>query len=261
MEINIVRIKYDGRENEGFKCDRPSGTQDYLFIHFKTPVVMECENGRMDVKPGGCILYKPNARHYFEAVGQQLIHDWVHFVPTDEATFDGFGFDYNQLFYPHKTSFITPLICDAEGDFINKPPMWQLQTSSLLTSLFVKLCREELDHSSVAMSRAMHQLLEVLNDIRVRLHGHCSEDWSVDRMANEAGLSRSRFQVLYKSFYGISPKNDLINARIDRAKYLLENHALSISEVSEMSGYNNMYHFIRQFKQHTGTTPGVFRGV
>ncbi len=38
MAYRIEILKYDGKERKGFIVDRPHGTNDYLFLHFKTPV-------------------------------------------------------------------------------------------------------------------------------------------------------------------------------------------------------------------------------
>ena len=78
-------------------------------------------------------------------------------------------------------------------------------------------------------------------------------------MANAVGLSRSRFSVAYKEVFGISPQKDHIRAKISKASYLLSIGTLSLQEISEMCGYSNIYHFIRQFRSATGITPGKYR--
>ena len=73
-------------------------------------------------------------------------------------------------------------------------------------------------------------------------------------------LSPSRFRVVYKSLFGVSPIRDLIEARIDRAKdLLLEEETDSLSRIAEKLGYKNQYDFSRQFKQITGLSPSGFR--
>ena len=73
------------------------------------------------------------------------------------------------------------------------------------------------------------------------------------------GLSESRFAGLYKNFYGISPINDLIRARVNAAVNALENTGKSISEIAESLGYNNLPHFIRQFHSIVGMSPASYR--
>ena len=54
-------------------------------------------------------------------------------------------------------------------------------------------------------------------------------------------------------------KQDIIQSRIKRAKYLLRNENNTIKEISDICGYNNEEHFLRQFKKTTGVTPSDYR--
>ena len=50
--------------------------------------------------------------------------------------------------------------------------------------------------------------------------------------------------------------------KIEYAKsLLLSNKRYSLPQVAEMLGYNDQYHFIRQFKTHTGVTPKEYRKI
>ena len=74
-------------------------------------------------------------------------------------------------------------------------------------------------------------------------------------MANMMNYSESHFCTVYKAIYGISPTADIINARVNSAKNLLEFSNKKVSEIASTLGYWNITHFIRQFKQKTGCTP------
>ena len=67
-----------------------------------------------------------------------------------------------------------------------------------------------------------------------------------------------QFYKIYKEIFGISPKKYLQEIRIEHAKTLLMQNKYMIREIAEMTGYKNQYHFIRQFKEYTGITPGKF---
>jgi AraC-like DNA-binding protein len=54
--------------------------------------------------------------------------------------------------------------------------------------------------------------------------------------------------------------NDYLNyVRIDRAKFLLARHHLTIDEVAALCGYHETAYFCRVFKQKTKLTPGEYR--
>jgi AraC-like DNA-binding protein len=91
---------------------------------------------------------------------------------------------------------------------------------------------------------------EVRNDPR---------DWSVESMAKNVWFTRSRFTVLYREFFGVSPSDDLIDAKIKYAQQLLETTDLSVAEISKSCGYKSVEHFIRIFSKKVNYTPYRYR--
>ncbi len=83
--------------------------------------------------------------------------------------------------------------------------------------------------------------------------------WRSETAAAELGISKSYFQRLYKQHIGTAFTDDLIAARLSKAKSLLETTNLRIQEISEQCGYQTMSHFMRQFKERTGVTAIQFR--
>jgi AraC-like DNA-binding protein len=82
--------------------------------------------------------------------------------------------------------------------------------------------------------------------------------WTVADLAVMAQLSETRFTVLYREFFRVSPKQDLIQIRLEKAQYLLMNKAATVQEVAEQTGYDSAFHFIRQFKKYVGCSPGKY---
>ena len=82
--------------------------------------------------------------------------------------------------------------------------------------------------------------------------------WNVKEMAARVNASPSWLFAAYRAAFGVSPGRDCILARVERAKILLA-QGLSVAETAERVGYSNVYHFIRQFRQATGETPGQVR--
>ena len=74
-------------------------------------------------------------------------------------------------------------------------------------------------------------------------------------MAELAHMSISHFYHIYQQEFNQSPKAELIEARMDYARYLLLNESLQVNEVARMVGYENEFHFIRHFRQRFDITP------
>ena len=96
--------------------------------------------------------------------------------------------------------------------------------------------------------------------MRLSMLAQPERKWPVEELAKSVSLSVSRFHVVYKLMFGISPVNDLIQARIDRAKLmLLEDEGSTLSVIAEKLGYKNPYDFCRQFTKFAGISPGNYR--
>ena len=77
-------------------------------------------------------------------------------------------------------------------------------------------------------------------------------------LSKQCNLSEEYFRKLFKKTYGMSPKQYILNMRINKAKQMLSEGVLKINAVSEECGFTNPYHFCRFFKQKTGLTPSEF---
>lgn len=87
---------------------------------------------------------------------------------------------------------------------------------------------------------------------------HISEPIHVRDMARRAGLSPSRFTVIFKQHFNMTPYQYLLKLRINHAQELLK-EGVSIQKVSEYCGFTDVHHFSRAFKSTTGVNPGQFK--
>jgi len=79
-----------------------------------------------------------------------------------------------------------------------------------------------------------------------------------EKLAKMCGISEVYFRRCFLEKHGTTPKQFLIDIRIDRAKQLLTDGFLKINIIAENCGFSNPYHFCRIFKQRTGLTPTEF---
>lgn len=81
---------------------------------------------------------------------------------------------------------------------------------------------------------------------------------SVEELSRICGISVAYFRRIFTEKFGISPKEYIINRRIDYAKKLLLSEQFSVSEVAEMCGYAEPCHFSREFSKRTGVSPNKY---
>jgi AraC family transcriptional regulator len=86
-----------------------------------------------------------------------------------------------------------------------------------------------------------------------------AEEFNLDRLAAQAGLSKFYFNRLFKSAMGMSPSRYQINLRMDEAKRLLRETKQSVVAIALDVGYTNPSHFAQLFRRETGLSPSDYR--
>ncbi len=84
--------------------------------------------------------------------------------------------------------------------------------------------------------------------------------WTVAEMSGRCALSRAQFTRRFTGQAGLPPARYVIQARIDRARYLLAETGMSVSQVATALGYPDVAYFSRQFKRSTGHPPSRAAG-
>lgn len=83
--------------------------------------------------------------------------------------------------------------------------------------------------------------------------------WKISGIADDLFISKSYLQKIYKSYFGKCIIEELIQFRLDKAKKLLTNSKLSVTEIAARCGYSSYNYFVRQFKDIEGFSPSEFR--
>lgn len=81
------------------------------------------------------------------------------------------------------------------------------------------------------------------------------------KLANYCGYSVAYFSRVFKQYVGDSPITHLNKLRISEARSLFFYKNLSLGDISEMVGFNNLSTFTEAFKKITGYKPKTFRDV
>jgi YesN/AraC family two-component response regulator len=91
------------------------------------------------------------------------------------------------------------------------------------------------------------------------MRGHFTESITLTDVAREAGLSRFHFCRLFHHETGVPFRDYLLELRIGRAKTLLADRHLSVTEVAYAVGFNDLSHFDRTFRRMVGRSPSEYR--
>ena len=106
------------------------------------------------------------------------------------------------------------------------------------------------------LSNEQNQKSNILSPALKYIEEHLSDpELSNTRISEHLNLSEVYLRKLFLENYGTTPKQHILNIRLGKAKQLLCDSVLSITEISEKCGFSSVYHFCRTFKGKTGITP------
>lgn len=255
MKIN--RIGYHYIHPADFVVDRPEGSGDYLLLVLKTSVICELKGAKERIPASSFILFDKGTPQIYYPDGDSFINDWVHLVLTDEeiAEIKGLGISFD-------TPTLLPGITDISDLFRSMCYAYYGSSKNrdeiinhYFKLIFLKLS-EDITITDFRGNMGQYQKIMTL---RADIYNSPLKDWTIEGMANQAGLSRSYFQHLYRNFVGLSAMEDVITSRLEYAKHLLGSSSISVRRISEQCGYDCEQHFLRQFKSRVGMTPGEYR--
>ena len=100
--------------------------------------------------------------------------------------------------------------------------------------------------------RRLKRVLQYMRD-------HLSEPLTLDRLAEEAGISKFHFARLFSERTGVAPHAHLVRLRLECAAHLLTTTDLRIGEIARHCGFASAPHFGAIFSRRFGKSPIAFR--
>ncbi|MCA9728307.1 MAG: helix-turn-helix domain-containing protein, partial [Candidatus Eisenbacteria bacterium] len=99
-----------------------------------------------------------------------------------------------------------------------------------------------------------------LDSITRIIHERLSdEEFSVERLAHEAGQTRATLFRRLKDAAGTTPSALIRQVRLERARTMLERGAGTVNEVAYGVGFKSVSHFCTAFRETYGTSPGSWK--
>lgn len=227
----------------------------YLLMRFRNDFFIRVGGQTRYGKAGDMVLHAPHtdAMHGASVKGVGFINDWI-FFKADEAEAE----------FLRQLPYDTPIPGDGTDRFAEH-----------LTQIHGEAVRGD-SYSDTLISHQIYGLLTLLarsckehkkqerdgygpvNSVRMELYKNCQQPWTLEDMAKKSGYSVSHFCARYKQWFGVSPMDDLLQARLERAKQLLNLKTYKVSEVAVLCGFSSLHYFSTFFKKRTGKSPSRY---
>jgi len=258
--LRLVQSGIDTGHIPGFTIDRPHGWTDYLFLRFRSPMELLTTTGFETAEEDDCLIYPPGQPQWYRGRGEPFHDDWMHIDGTLVAKLlERYHVPIGRVFTVQGGDFFPVMLSDIRRISLFKQRFWEDELALVFESFIVRLARAHSAKTQGPISTIPPQFVVALQSTRMAIGEDLRRKWSVHDMAKLAGLGPSRFTLFYRTAFGTSPTDDLIQTRIDRSSWLLKTSDLSLNEIAEECGFSSVYYFIRQFRKRLGTTPGRFR--
>ena len=206
--------------------------------------------------PGSVFFIDCMEYQYYETDKEELWEIlWVHF---NGATSRGYYDQFAKNGSPVVALGQNPAIPSILRQLIDAHRTKDIRTEQLSSKLLVELLTELL-FAANAVDAAGYVLPNYIQAAMGFMEKHFREKLSLDRLASSLSMSKFHLSREFKKYTGLSPNEYLINTRITYAKELLKYSELSVAEIAEKAGVENVSHFISLFRDRVGITPLAFR--
>ena len=244
IEKIVVALYVTPRNSTKIHKNRPThglavmidGNVEYCFEDGKTFLVKANE-----------IVYLPKNSNYTVTGIENNECYAINFDIDEEISFESFKFKpKNPIKYIDR--FKT-----AEQVWKTKQQGMQMKCKAELYNI---LCDMQREYMAGYLPKSKQEIIE---PAVLYIHEkYTSELLNIGMLSEMCGITPEYFRSIFKSFYCSSPLVYINNLKITHAKELLETGMFSVTEAGFRSGYNDMSHFSREFKKHTGVMPSEY---
>ena len=249
------------RQGPRFNTYRENGTHDWVLVYnLSGHAQFNHIKGNVSTGPGDMILLKPNTRHDYGTAKDQPFWEplWAHFIPRPSCM--------EWLDWPEIAPRILLLHLNKyeQQDRIIKRFREMLRLNTTAYRQRETLAMNGMEEILLRCNLANPKSDTAHLDGRIRqsldyICGHFTEPLTVGLIAEQAGLSPSRFAHLFRQQIRETPQRYLELQRLNRARQLLEFTQEPIRHIAQQVGFDNPFYFTLRFKQHHGTSPRLWR--
>lgn len=223
--------------------------------------IMEVDDSYVPLKAGECIVIAPGSAHCFMVDMQRTCKitqlELVIRCPEDLTAglmFPGFPESFHRL---RDCEHLLPLLericyyCRA-GE---REATGKVQIDLMLLQLYALLSEAIEKKRSGEASAEADRVRRIIGHIQENLEGNLN----IEQMALQYGVSSRYVRKYFEQQMGMGCNEYITMLRIGKAKRLLWNPDLSVTDVALMSGFSSSQYFCKVFHRQIGMTPAEYR--
>ena len=224
-------------------------------------ILVLTKRGLMRAESGACFLKSPDFTQQISMPKQgrsSVVSDWLSVFPEAEfeTTLNQLEIPTNVLIRGNRVDLLERDIKRILDERKKKLPYYENAIHIQIEALLIKLARAAKQAQMTAYERKYEA---ELISLRNYMYDTLEKDWCLEEMAQKLNISQSRFSIMYKEYFQVSPIKDLNKMRVERAKVMLLTSDMKLGEIAQILGFKNEYYFSKVFKRTEGIPPGKYR--
>lgn len=209
------------------------------------------------VQSGNIILYKSLEDQDYYYIGEEKAElYWIHFTGNAvEQQLISLGLGDKHIYQVGIQTECIQLFERMIHEINIKNPAYHSLCISYLLQILSLFSREALLNSK---GQRVFKNSDI-EDVIKKMHLEYQQDHSIGYYADSCNLSIYQFIRKFQKSMQLSPARYIEKIRVDKGKELLSDTDLTISEISNVIGFNDPFYFSKVFKKSTGLNPLAFR--
>ncbi|HBA02842.1 MAG TPA: AraC family transcriptional regulator [Clostridium sp.] len=248
---------------------------EFLYVD-KGTVMVQAASEHYQLHAGDIIFHRPNEFHSVKAIGRKSPNLVAISFLCNSPSMDFFTGKVTTLSSIEKT-LIAQIISEARAAFstpLHIPSIEQVKLSTsapfgsqqlillYLEQFLIHIKRHHCDDEKVKnlpsitkQSWDSSNKSYVFEQILHYLQLHICEQIKISDICNEFSISRSTLHSLFQKNKNCGVIDYFIYMKIERAKEIIRDGNMNITEIAYFLSYNSLQHFSKQFKKLTGMSP------
>ena len=210
------------------------------------------------VTAGHMVLFQPKEEQHYEYFGEDKPEVyWVHFTGSSvKEILRSYDIPLDEhIFFAGTPAAYTQLFKNMIEEFQTCKVGYRQMLEMNLRQLFLMIQRTRLEKPPLVTTAVQQEM----DFARQYFHEHYNEPINIEEYAQSRHTSISLFMRNFKKVYGVSPKQYILNIRMNNAQNLLESTDYTVAEIAAIVGYDNALYFSRIYHKQKGQAPSDYR--
>lgn len=239
--------------DQNFRTYRENGTHDYQLIYVRHGELIDNQSKRK-ITDETVIFFPPEKKHDYTYIAEKSTDVfWLHFGGSGVGDLlSSYEISTDKIYKTNSSDNLDNYFNDVIREIALKNDLFREACVLNLRQILIRLTRcSKIENDNQSVPDVFNKVIEKMYLENIK--------FNVNDCAELCCVSPSRFAHFFKQKVGTSPHAFHSRIIANKAKDLVTNSQLNISEIAESLGFTDIYYFSRFYKKHFGVSPQKHR--